>query len=63
MGTINSSEDLEKEWSTVPCNCGSEVCTGAFIEPDIVSYQGTISIYNAEHIVELHNTWLKEKQQ
>lgn len=62
MGTRSDPEDLQKEWSTVPCTCGDEVCTGAFIEPSIVSYQGTISMSNAEHIVEIHNAWLKEKQ-
>jgi len=62
MGTINDPGDLQREWSILPCTCGAKVCTGTFIEPDIVSSQGSISMSNAEHIVELHNAWLSDLQ-
>ena len=63
MSTTNSPEDLQKEWRVLPCSCRFKDCSGAFIEPDIVGIQGSISISSAEHIVELHNAWLKEKQE
>ena len=54
--------DMTIEWSVGDCNCAnSDICSKAFIEPHIVGIQGVIERDVAEHIVTLHNGWLKEQ--
>ena len=53
---------LLKEWWVVDCPCPYDKCSSAVIEPDVTRYQGSIHREEAEHIVELHNKWVKEQQ-
>ena len=54
--------DISKRWWVTDCPCPYDKCSSALVEPSIVVYQGSISREAAEHIVDIHNTWLKEQK-
>jgi len=57
-----SDSKLCRKWVVRPCPCGHPNCDSAVIKPGIATLQGSVDRYVAEHIVELHNNWLKEKK-
>lgn len=54
---------IDQLWRVERCPCEYQACTSAIIEPNIVTGQGAISRDLAEHIVEIHNAWIKERKE